>query len=110
MSRNGKKHLLVIVGYDLDAKYRTLKMMCDNEITGTGLPLHSSHVLQQLDVAVFGNLKEEFKRRLSVRTTKTTTKQTRHDRFTIFDMLTRSYNMCVNPKNAISGNQKTGLW
>ena len=54
--------MLVFDGYGVHIQYSTLKLLGDNNIVGVGLPAHTSHVLQPLDIAVFRDLKESFKK------------------------------------------------
>ena len=53
MRRNNRKLLLVYDGYAGHLQYRVLQLLKTNNIIVAGLPAHSSHVLQPLDVGVF---------------------------------------------------------
>ena len=76
MSRDNKKLLLVMDGYACQITFKTLSILCENGIVVVGIPAHTSHVLQPLDVGVFGRLKEKF-RQLLVHRSITTSKKTR---------------------------------
>lgn len=53
----GAKLLLVMDGYAFHISYKTLSLFSSNDISVAGLPAHTSHVLQPLDVGVFSPLK-----------------------------------------------------
>lgn len=109
LRRDGRKLLLIMDGYACHVAYRTLKMLGDNDIIVAGLPAHTSHVLQPLDVGVFGPLKEAFRQLLSHRTV-TSGVDSRHDIFTVCEMLQKAFHTSVNASNAIAGFRRTGLW
>ena len=75
-----------------------------------GLPAHTSHVLQPLDVGVFGPLKEAFRNVLSHRSVTSVKSNTRNDIFTVCDLLTKAYFSAVNAQNIIGGFAGSGMW
>lgn len=60
LRRENEKLLLVIHGYSAYIAYDTLSKLNKNGIVVLGLQGHTSHVLQQLDLCVFGLLKQCF--------------------------------------------------
>lgn len=53
--------LLVMDGFSGHMTYKTSRLLRDNGIVVAGLPTHTPHVLQPLDITVFELLKQEFK-------------------------------------------------
>ncbi len=51
--------LLVFDGYACHLTFRSLNLFKRHDIVVAGLPAHTSHALQPLNVGVFGALKEE---------------------------------------------------
>lgn len=107
--RAGGKILLVMDGFSAHISFRTLQLLADNGIVVIGLPAHTSHVLQPLDMSVFGPLKERFRRLLSTRTV-TTTNDARNDIFTVCELLRDAYHTVLIPRNVIAGFRVTGIW
>lgn len=58
--------LLIMDGYACHLLFRTLSLLKENVILVLGLPVHTPHVLQPLDISVFGPPKEEFRRLLNM--------------------------------------------
>lgn len=109
LRRNGRKLLLVYDGYAGHLKYKVLSLLKTNGIIVAGLPAHTSHALQPLDVGVFGPLKQAFRMYLSRRTV-ITRKDTRNDVFTICELLKKSYYDALTPVNIMKGFRRSGLW
>ena len=53
----GKKLLLLLDGYASHVQYSVLYLLHQNNVVVIGLPAHTSHVLQPLDVSVFSSFK-----------------------------------------------------
>lgn len=109
LRRNNRYLLLIFDGYGCHLQYNSLKFLKDNNIVVAGLPAHTSHALQPLDVGVFRAFKEAFKKLLGKRSAHTS-KSARNDVFTICELLTRAYHQSVVATNIISGFERTGLW
>ena len=62
---NGQKRLLICDGHDSHISAQFIRYALDNDIVVLLLPLHSSHILQPLDVGVFGPLKTAMGAQLS---------------------------------------------
>ena len=69
-------------------------------------PPHSSHVLQPLDVTVFGPLKKQWNKSIDDFKSEHKRAMTKLDFFPVFD---KAWKNSTNPRNAISGFRKTGL-
>lgn len=73
-------------GYYCHIAFKTISLFQENDIVVAGLPAHTSHVLQSIDVGVFSPLEEDFRRLLGRRT-----HFSKHDAsdiiFTIFELL-----------------------
>ena len=82
LRRNETYILLVYDGFAGHLKYAVLNLFKRNRIIVAGLPAHTSHALQPLDVGVFSALKNSFKNLISKRTI-TSKKGTRNDIFKI---------------------------
>ncbi len=109
LRRGGQKLLLVFDGYAGHLTFRTLNHLKTNGIIVAGLPAHTSHVLQPLDVGVFGPLKEKFRQQLCARSVTSATNG-RNDIYTVCELLRRAYHQTVTAANIIAGFQRSGLW
>lgn len=97
------QHLLQVYDvYGSHMTYRTLKVLQENNITVAALPAHSSHALQPLDNGVFGPLKDPFRNFLNRRTV-TTTKDTKNDVFTIYELIALANSQAVTSVNISIG-------
>lgn len=109
MRRDEKKFLLVMDGYSAHISYNTLVMIRDHNITVCGLPAHTSHVLQPLDICVFDPVNEKFTRLLNRRTV-TTSRNDKNDIFTICELLCLAYQKYVTPAISVGYFKISGLW
>lgn len=107
--RDGRYILLVYDGFAGHLSYRVLSLFKAHRIIVAGLPAHTSHVLQPLDVGVFAPLKQAFRTHLSRRTV-TSRKDARNDVFTICELLSLAYYDAVTAPNIINGFSRSGLW
>lgn len=62
-----------------------------------------------LDVALFGPIKQKFRKYFHLRTI-TTTKEERNDVFTIFKLLKEACYACVNAQNLMAWFRRTETW
>lgn len=92
LQSNADKLLLIMDVYTYYISYKTLKLLQYNAIIATGLPAHTSHVLQPLCISTFGPLKEYFRRLFSLRTV-STTNDGRNDIVDICELLRKSINL-----------------
>lgn len=84
-------------------------MLRDNKIVVAGLPAHNFPILQQLDVSVFGPLKEE----LSFEFESAHDQNNKSDRnyiITVCEILRDSFYRYVTPQNAMTGFRCTRIW
>ncbi len=109
LRRGGQSLLLVVDGHGSHIQYSTLQLLKDNNIFVAGLPAHTSHALQPLDVGVFGPMKEYFRQLLSTRTI-ATAQGCRFDVFTVCELLSKAYNKALRRCNIMGGFKKSGLW
>lgn len=109
LRRGGQKLLLVFDGYAGHIRYKTLSLLRSNGIIVAGLPAHTSHVLQPLDVGVFSSCKENFRKLLCTRSI-TSKRNVRNDIFTICELLSKAYHMSVTSSNVMGGFRRSGLW
>lgn len=81
-----QKALLVFDDYACNFSYKTLNLLRKNSIIVVGFAGHTFHVLQPLEVGVFGLMKEEFKSPLIICLVNSSS--TRKHIFTICELLT----------------------
>jgi DDE superfamily endonuclease len=74
-----------------------------------GLPAHTSHLKLPLDVGVFGPYKEVFRNLLNNQAI-VTNKNTRHDVFTVVELLASAYVKTLTMPNIIGGFKRCVLW
>lgn len=103
-----QKLLLVFDSFAGHVRYRTLNLLKDNGVVVLGLPAHSSHVLQPLDVSVFAPFKAAL--RSHIHNLRLHTSIRRLDIFTLAEIVTKSYDTAFSRENIISAFAKTGLW
>lgn len=84
--RNGDKLRFTINGSAWQINYKKLKVIRVNDTIVAELTADKSHVLQRLDISIFGRREKEFGRLLNLRTV-CTTKHERNDFFTICERL-----------------------
>lgn len=100
--------LLLIVDCYAGVQYRTLRVLKENGIIVVGLPSHTSHVLQPLDVTVFGPFKNSL--RSELQRIRLVTRGRPLGVFQIAEAIRKAYDSSETRTNIISGFQKTGLW
>lgn len=105
--RSEGKHLLLILdGYSGHLQYKFLNLMKKNRVVVIALPSHTSHVLQPLDVTVFGPYKNYLQHELH-RLARITVKI---NAFTVAKCIANAYSKAFNSSNIISGFVKCGIW
>lgn len=62
MRSNGNHLILICDGYSCHIQLEVLQLLRDNNVVVIGLPAHTSHVLQPLDVSVFSSFKSYLQR------------------------------------------------
>lgn len=60
--------LLITDVYECHIAFQTLSLLLYNGVVFAELTAHTSHVLKPLEFSIFGPLKENFRRRLNLRT------------------------------------------
>jgi hypothetical protein len=78
----------------------------DHEIILYSFPVHASHILQPLDVTVFGPLKKEWNRQIESFRTENRVPMRRFFFFCVYDIAWKNVS---SVKNAKSGFRVTGL-
>lgn len=101
--------ILIMDGYAFNVSLWTLSSKKENYVLVVGLHTHRSHVLQALDISVFGRLKRDFRGLINMWTL-TTRKVYRNDISTVCQLLWNAYHACVNPQNVILGFRRTDMW
>nr|XP_047145513.1 MFS-type transporter clz9-like [Hydra vulgaris] len=106
VDQNQKPILLLYDGHGSHLMYGTIKAAMDNHIQIVCLPPNCSHTLQPLDVAVFGQLKNEWRKIL-----KRFSRETQHKNIdkTAFTGLLKQLWERLSPANAIAGFRSTGI-
>lgn len=102
------KIMLLMDRYSCDVTAKTLLHLHDNVIIVNGLVAHKLHLLQPLDVVIFGTPKEEFREMLNRRTV-TSQNGTRNDIFAIWELFCIAYHKCIIAENVIGGFERSVL-
>lgn len=106
LRRNGNHILLVYDGYKCHIQYEVLSLFKTSRVVVIGLPAHTSHVLQPLDVSVFCSFKSVLQREFH-RATRT---KRILDCFDVGTIITASYYDAFTRRNIQDGFLRTGLW
>ena len=96
---------LIYDGHSGHIQLEVVSLLRENRVHVVAFPSHTSHVLQPLDVSVFGPFKSRVQAELH--------KLSRHTRcIDVFDAsmyLTTAYNASVTYGNIVHGFERTGL-
>lgn len=95
-------------GFLFHITFKVLSIFKNNGIIAVGLPAHTSHVLQPLDVIICASLKEKF-RQLLIRRIITTSKKQKNDIFIFCELLIISYNEFVKASNSCASFRRKGI-
>ncbi|XP_065642426.1 uncharacterized protein LOC136074055 [Hydra vulgaris] len=106
VDQDQKPILLLYDGHGSHLTYGTIKAAMDNDIQIICLPPNCSHALQPLDVAVFGPLKNEWRKIL--KRFERETQQKNIDK-TAFTGLFKQLCQRLSPANAIAGFRGSGI-
>ena len=97
---------LIYDGHSGHIQLEVVSLLRENRVHVVAFPSHTSHVLQPLDVSVFGPFKSRVQAQLH--------KLSRHTRcidvFGASMCLTTAYNASVTYINILHGFKRTGLW
>lgn len=105
--RNDSEYMvLVLDGYGAHVQFEFLQYLRDNRIIVIALPSHTSHVLQPLDVSVFGPYKSYLQSELH-RVSRIANKL---NAFTVGTCILNAYSNAFKVPNIRSGFFKCGLW
>ena len=105
--REGRKNMiLVLYGYGCHVQYKVLQYLKENGVYVIGLPAHTSHVLQPLDVTVFGPFNSYIQKEVHSRAMRTQVL----DAFDVADVLKFALSDAVTASNVVSGFKKCGIW
>lgn len=94
-------------GYMCRIVYRVLPLFKDSRILVARPFANTSHVLKPLDLSVFGHIKEEFNRLLSLCAV---LHDIRNDIFTIYEIFCSTYHTCITASRIVTGFRKSGIW
>lgn len=100
--------LLILDGHKSHGSWKLLQLAQENGVILLALPPHLTHKLQLLDVAVFRNLKESFKRLGMARMRKNKTKKLMRVDFGKF--FGESWDESITGKTVHSGFRASGIW
>ncbi|XP_065654580.1 uncharacterized protein LOC136081210 [Hydra vulgaris] len=106
VDQDQKPILLLYDGHGSHLTYGTIKAAMDNHIQIIYLPPNYSHALQPLDVAVFGPLKNEWRKILKQFAREI---QQKNIDKTAFTGLLKQLCQRLSPANAIAGFRGTGI-
>lgn len=104
--KNGNHMVLILDGYGGHIQFNFLKYLKDNNIVVIALPAHTSHVLQPLDLTVFGPYKSYLEEELH-RVARISTKL---NAFSVAVCIWNAYCKAFVPGNIRSGFVKCGVW
>ena len=98
--------ILVLDGYGCHVQHNVLQYLKQNSVYVIGLPAHTSHVLQPLDVFVFGDFKSYVQREVHSRAMRAKVLNA----FDVADVLKLALSDAVTASNVISGFKRCGIW
>ena len=105
--REGRKNMILVLdGYGCHVQYKVLQYLKENGVYVIGLPAHTSHILQPLDVTVFGPFKSYIQKQVHSRAMRTHAL----DAFDVGDVLKFALSDAVTASNVVSGFKKCGIW
>ena len=93
-------------GYSCHIQFTVLQCFKNNGVVVITIPAHTSHVLQPLDVSVYGTFKSYIQREVNNRTM---VKRVL-DVFDVADIFKFAMSGAVTARNVISGFMKCGIW
>ena len=99
--------ILFIDGHTSHVNIAVSDFCRDHDIILHCFPAHASHILQPLDVSVFGPLKKSWNKSIKEFYMKFRTPMTKNHFFPVFDRAWKE--TCAKPQNAVSGFRSTGL-
>ena len=102
----GQKLLLILDGFGDHVQYRVLQLLRDHDTMFIGLSTHTSHVLQPLDVTVFGPFKSYMQKEIH----RMALLKPKLDAFDVAQVLKISLSFVTTASNVSHGFRKTGLW
>lgn len=103
---NGNHMILVLDGYGGHIQLEFLQFMKDNRIVVIALPAHTSHVLQPLDVTVFGPYKSYLQEELH----RLSRVASHLNAFSVAACIWNAYSKAFVKPNIASGFVKCGIW
>jgi len=106
--------LLLFDGHGSHIDFQTSKICKENEIELLCLPPHTSHLIQPLDVGVFGPMKQAYRRECDLNSTSlfnAGTKQAKTiDKFTFGRLFKAAFLKSMTSGNVIRAFEASGLW
>jgi 4-hydroxybenzoate polyprenyltransferase len=107
-ARTNEKRLLILDGHGSHITPDFMRICVTNRVHLLYLPPHTSHVLQPLDISVFGPLKAAYRAALTLANPLTDIGPTRKEDFLTCYFEARK--KALTTKNALSGWKGAGLW
>ena len=106
----GGQHILVLDGHSSHLSLCAIEICIENNITMLCLPAHSSHILQPLDVGVYGHVKKEWRQILQDYYFNSRAEKLDKENFA--PLLKKLYdsNKAFTTLHAVGGFQNTGLY
>ena len=105
--REGRKNMILVLdGYGCHVQYKVLQYLKENGVYVIGLPAHTSHVLQPLDVTVIGSFKSYIQKEVHSRAMRPQLL----DAFDVADVLKFALSDSVTASNVVSRFKKCGIW
>ena len=105
LRNEGQNLLLIRDGFGGHVQYRVLQLLRHHDIVVIGLPAHTSHVLQPLDVTVFGPFKSYMQKEIH----RMALLKPKLDAFDVAQVLKVSLSSAKTASNVSNGFRKTGL-
>ena len=103
---HGEYRLLIVDGHASHISTEFIKFCNERKIILLCLPLHTTHMLQPLDVSVFGPLSREYKKQLEVVTRFNVCSV---DKVDFLKIIQKARKEAINTKNVLTAWRATGL-
>jgi 4-hydroxybenzoate polyprenyltransferase len=107
-ARINEKRLLILDGHGSHITPDFMRICVTNRVHLLYLPPHTSHVLQPLDISVFGPLKAAYRTALTLANPLTNIGPTRKEDF--LNCYFQARKKAITARNALSGWKGAGLW
>jgi hypothetical protein len=106
----GGKHVLILDGHSSHLSLSAIELCLNNNITMICLPAHSSHILQPLDVGVYGHVKKVWREILQQYYFDTNAQKLDKENFAPLLRKLHESSKAFTVLHAVAGFQNTGLY